>query len=300
MKPEVTIGIPVYNVETYIRQSLESALAQTFESIEYLIIDDCGSDGSMTIIRELQASHPRGGAIRILSQARNSGVAAARNRIIDEASGRYLFFMDADDLLTETCIATLHKAMTDSGADAVFGSYDKIGTDGTIVEHFAYPQLSISGVDAFAAYAYQRLGTMQAGVWNTLLDLSFLRATGLKMIDAAFWEDFVFTFDLATFIRHAVLLPEVTYYYMCREGSLSHYQARAAISREEVMANARTIDHLKVTSAACKGKPYYRRRLLCIFKMDLYIVRDILRKWRKITPRITPRDLLYIMRPIVA
>ena len=66
MPYEVTIGIPVYNVEKYIRQTLESALAQTFPSIEFLICDDCGTDSSITIVEEYQLRHPRGKDIRIL------------------------------------------------------------------------------------------------------------------------------------------------------------------------------------------------------------------------------------------
>ena len=58
-KYEVTIGIPVYNIERYIRKMMESALAQTFQSIEYLICDDCGTDSSIDIVKEYQNSHYR-------------------------------------------------------------------------------------------------------------------------------------------------------------------------------------------------------------------------------------------------
>ena len=54
---EVTIGIPVYNAEKYIRQTMNSALSQSFDSIEFLICDDCGTDRSMDIVREYQQSH---------------------------------------------------------------------------------------------------------------------------------------------------------------------------------------------------------------------------------------------------
>ena len=96
MKYVVTIGIPVFNAEHFIRQTMDSVLVQSFESIEYLIVDDCGTDGTMAIVRELQQTHPRGEDIHVLSQPRNMGVSAARNRIIDEAQGRFLYFMDAD------------------------------------------------------------------------------------------------------------------------------------------------------------------------------------------------------------
>ena len=300
MKYEVTIGIPVYKVVEYIGKALDSVLTQTFGSIEILIVDDDGCDGSMDVIRDYQENHPRGSAIRILKQSRNMGVSAARNRIIDEAAGRYLFFMDADDLISPDCIEKLYGKMTTTGADIVYGSYDKMGIDGSLVERFQYPDVTIDGEDKFAAYAYRKLGGIQAAVWNALMSISFLRGTGLKMIRSAFWEDFVFTFDLATFVRKAVLMSDITYYYMCREGSLSNYQARERVSRDEVMANARTINHLKATSPRLKGKPYYRKRMVCIMKMDLYILRDIFRRWKRITPRITPRDIWYIISPTSA
>ena len=101
MKYDVTIGIPVYNVEPYITQSLESALAQTYPSIEFLLVDDASSDLSVDIVRRFQMNHPRGADIRILSNPKNLGVSSSRNRIIDEAQGDYLYFMDADDLIAE-------------------------------------------------------------------------------------------------------------------------------------------------------------------------------------------------------
>ena len=123
MEYEVTIGIPVYNVEEYIRSTLESALAQTFSSIEILICDDCATDGSVDIIRSYQQTHPRGRDIRILHHSRNMGVGPSRNRLIQEARGHYLFFMDADDLIETDTIETLMTAMEEQQADVVYGSY---------------------------------------------------------------------------------------------------------------------------------------------------------------------------------
>ena len=97
MEYEVTIGIPVYNVEKFIRLTMDSALAQTFDNIEFLVLDDCGTDGSMDIVREYQRTQPRGRDIRIVCQPQNGGLGRARNRIIEEARGRYLYHLDADD-----------------------------------------------------------------------------------------------------------------------------------------------------------------------------------------------------------
>ena len=126
MPYEVTIGIPVYNVEKYIRQTLESALAQTFPSIEFLICDDCGTDSSITIVEEYQLRHPRGKDIRILKQNKNKGVGCARNLIINEAQGKYLYFLDSDDLIVYDAIEVLYENARKYNSDIVYGSMEKV------------------------------------------------------------------------------------------------------------------------------------------------------------------------------
>ena len=77
MKYNVTIGIPVYQAEKYLSRALESALVQSYPSIEFLIVDDGSTDGSLAILEGFQKNHPRGGAIRLISHDHNLGVSAA-------------------------------------------------------------------------------------------------------------------------------------------------------------------------------------------------------------------------------
>ena len=89
---KITIAIPVYNVEKYVENSILSALNQTYDDIEFLIIDDKGSDASMEIVKRIQSTHPRGNSIRIIDHGVNRGLATARNTAIDNAKGDFLFF----------------------------------------------------------------------------------------------------------------------------------------------------------------------------------------------------------------
>ena len=123
MKYDVTIGIPVYESVDVIKRSLESTLSQTYPSIEFLIIDDCGSDGSMAIVQQFQAEHPRGADIHMVRHIQNLGVSAARNCIIDEAQGNYLYFMDSDDVIAENTIELMMQNVHQYNAEIVFGSY---------------------------------------------------------------------------------------------------------------------------------------------------------------------------------
>ncbi|MDR1668056.1 MAG: glycosyltransferase, partial [Bacteroidales bacterium] len=110
----VTLSMPVYNVAPFVERALQSALNQTFENIEFLLVDDRGDDDSMDIVRRVVAQHPRGKDVRIIEHPVNIGTGAARNTAIDHASGKYLFFMDSDDEITEDAIEKLYRAMQET------------------------------------------------------------------------------------------------------------------------------------------------------------------------------------------
>ncbi len=297
MKYEVTIGIPVYNAEKYIRQSLDSALTQSFENIEYLIVDDCGTDSSMPIVSEIKQTHSRGKDIRILNQSQNMGPGAARNKIIDEAQGRFLYFLDADDLMESNTIALLMEHQQRTGADIVYGSYDKIETynQGRVLEIRQYPFLELEGDDSLATYAYRRNGSMQTTIWNYIVNTELLRKACLRFVETKYWEDMAFTFDLVTLCHKAVLLPDITYHYMCHYDSLSNYQHREQISKDEILRNISVVDYMKRQCAKSKGKSYQPQRYLSALKTDFFILCYILKNVQKITPSFTHKELKDMM-----
>ena len=83
MRHKVTIGIPVFRVENYIKRTMESVLSQSYPDIEFLVIDDGSDDKSLEILYDIQQIHPRGKDMRILSHEHNQGVSVTRNQIID-------------------------------------------------------------------------------------------------------------------------------------------------------------------------------------------------------------------------
>ena len=107
--------------------------------------------------------------------------------------------------------------------------------------------------------------------------------------------DLVFTFDLVTLVSRAVLLPNITYSYICRANSLSHYQQRINISKNEVMRNVESINHLKATSSALCAKEYYPYRCFNIAMTDFYIACYILKRRKAIVPKVTNKEIKSIM-----
>ena len=294
MEYDVTIGIPVYKSEDYIRMALESALAQTCHSIEFLLVDDAGGVGSLAIMQEIQQTHQRGTDVHIISHDTNMGVSASRNQIIDEAKGEYLYFMDSDDVISKNTISLMMDSVRKYDAEIVFGSYEKIETSGER-NIYQYPSLQLLEKDALANFAYRKYAGIQASSCNYLVKTSILRENHLRFIDTNYWEDLVFTFDLVTYISRAVLLPDITYTYLCRENSLSHYQQRKHISKDEIMKNIYAIDHLKETSSRLVNKVYFPNRCYNIVMTDFYIACNILKRRKDIAPSISNQEIKTLM-----
>lgn len=295
MEYDVTIGIPAFHVVDYIERAMKSALNQSYDSIEFLIIDDGSQDGSTDVIRQIANSHPRGEHIRLIVHSSNMGVSFSRNEIIDKARGDYLFFMDSDDIISKDTISLMMKNVEQYNVEIVFGSYEKIEMSGERVV-YQYPALQLLNKDALANFAYRKYAGIQASSCNYLVKTSVLRENHLRFIDTNYWEDLVFTFDLVTYISRAVLLPDITYTYLCRENSLSHYQQRKNISKEEIMYNVRSIEYLKETSLRLLDKFYFPNRCYNIVMTDFYIVCNILKRRKDIVPTISNREIKSIMR----
>ena len=104
MMKEITVVMPVYKVEKYVSECLDSIINQTFDCFECIIIDDCSPDNSMRLIEEKLAGYKGNISFRIVRNERNEGVSAARNKGIELSRGGYLFFIDSDDILYENCL----------------------------------------------------------------------------------------------------------------------------------------------------------------------------------------------------
>ena len=95
MQDKVSIITPSWNSEKYIKKTIESVQKQTYSNWEMIIVDDCSSDNTVKIVKEISRKDPR---VHILEQDTNGGAAKARNRSLNAATGRYVAYLDADDI----------------------------------------------------------------------------------------------------------------------------------------------------------------------------------------------------------
>ncbi|MDD2713346.1 MAG: glycosyltransferase family 2 protein [Simplicispira sp.] len=115
--PWLSVLIPVYNVQAYLAECVQSVLAQADDGVEVLLLDDCSTDGSPALMRQLAAQWP--GRLRCLQHERNGGLSAARNTLIEAAQGQYLWFLDSDDKLLPGAIAQLQAIVQRHAPDLV-------------------------------------------------------------------------------------------------------------------------------------------------------------------------------------
>lgn len=126
---EISIIVPVYNVEKYIDECISSILSQSFVDFELLLVNDGSTDNSGLICDKYACLDPRVQSIHI----KNQGVSVARNIGLRRSTGKYIFFIDPDDFLLDNALYTLHNAIQASNTDIVRGEYIRINNDGDCI-----------------------------------------------------------------------------------------------------------------------------------------------------------------------
>lgn len=298
MGNDVTIAIPLYRAEKYIKECLNSALAQSYPHIDFLVIDDACDDHSVDIVVQMQAEHPRGKEIRLIRHTQNVGIGETRNHLIAEAKTKYLFFLDADDTIAENAIQILHDAAEKYQTDLVYGSHEQIDMtiEGHPVSSTIYKPQQFLEQDEYPIYVYRKYEGIQAPIWNALINLKWFRSTGLCFLPINYWEDFALTMDLATYASRVVLLSDVTYYYYRHSGSLSNAINLDGYRKELILKNVGAIEWVKGNSDRIKYKSYFPGRMVKVLMTDFYIVCNILKNKDKIQPAFSKRELRDIMK----
>lgn len=126
--PEVSVIMPAYNAERYIEEAVESVLNQTLSDLELIIIDDCSKDRTMEIVNRLSQSDPR---IHVIKNKVNSGVAKTRNYGLELSRGKYVAFLDSDDIWHKDKLEKQVSLAKKSKADIIYSTYSLMTEQGT-------------------------------------------------------------------------------------------------------------------------------------------------------------------------
>lgn len=231
MKPLISIVVPVYNVEKYIHECLESILNQSYKNIEVIIVNDGTLDNSIAKIEDLLKDK----RTRLISQV-NQGLSAARNTGIKAALGEYISFIDSDDKVKSSFIETLYDKANETNADIVRGSFRNF--DGNIPEGWI-TDFNISPSRGTEALRYFLNNNVSFVVWSSLYRTTFLRENRLEFTEGILLEDGDFT--TRSYINASVVATSdaPNYYYRVRPGSIltSNNAQRMSQSEYKVIQN---------------------------------------------------------------
>lgn len=133
----VSIVTPSHNCSEFISETILSVLSQSFSDWEMLIVDDCSTDSSVEVIQEFVEQDSR---IQLIKLSENSGAAVARNRAIEAAQGRYIAFLDSDDMWLPNKLERQLAFMQASNYPFTFAAYDKVDESGQVFGHVGVPE----------------------------------------------------------------------------------------------------------------------------------------------------------------
>lgn len=213
---EVSIIIPVYNVEKYIIDCLESVLNQSYKDIEIILIDDRGKDNSIKLIKDFLSNYKGNINISIVSHNENKGLSAARNTGIANAKGNYLYFLDSDDTLPFNAIEKLIIPAKRYNSDIVMGNFNIIGAKWKYVLK-SYGHL-YDNKSIFIDYLKNKWFVMAC---NKLIKKSFLLDNGIEFKTNLLHEDILFSFNVASKVNDIVCIKDYTYNYIIRNNSIT-------------------------------------------------------------------------------
>ena len=219
---KISIIIPVYNVASYIEACLKSVMSQTYTGrMECIIVDDCGTDDSMTIAERVIAEYDGTIHFYIEHHHANRGLSAARNTGVAKATGEYLFFVDSDDEITADCIERLMgKAAENPDAEMIQGNAKTYAANNHDLIHKNVTITRASTNEDVRKCFFLFNGQMPASAWNKLIRRSFVLENNLLFREGVYYEDRLWTFYLLKHIKCACFLPDVTYLYRIRPHSI--------------------------------------------------------------------------------
>lgn len=228
--PAVSIIIPMYNVEKYIKECLDSLIAQTFKDFEVIVVDDCSTDKSC----EIAESYASKLNLTLIRSEKNSGYpGVSRNKGIENAKGKYLCFLDSDDALINTALSDFYNVAEEFQADVVHCERyfrvpdEEFTTDTTFLtadawlkaDYVTEPTLISDNINVRMADFI--LGKFDWSTCNNFLRREFVTENNLKIPPLKVCEDSIFAIYTLCLAETIVRIPNVVYLYRVRQNSLT-------------------------------------------------------------------------------
>ena len=218
---KVSVIVPVFNVEAYLNESLDSILNQTLNDIEIICINDGSTDNSLNILETYAKKDKR---IKIISK-KNEGQGVARNVGLDDAQGEYISFVDSDDFIKKDMLEKLYNKAENNNLDLVMCKVSSFDNETHEVNDNLW-YYSLKCFDGFKKEVFNNLDTkkftdsISVTPYNKLYKRSFIEKNNIRFPDKYIFEDEVFFYNVYLKAKRISLVDENLYYYRTnRKGS---------------------------------------------------------------------------------
>jgi len=219
--PSISVIIPVYQAEKFLKGCVESVRKQTFSDWELLLVDDCSRDGSPALCDSCAAEDDR---IRVYHKTKNGGVSEARNLGLGEAKGDYIAFLDADDRYEPSCLETLWSLTEETGADSAACAHLNLWPDGACDTELVLPAGVYDGEGIRKGIVYPLLGdrltqpVFNGFIWRYLYSARIIRDHQIRF-EGAYLEDELFLMEYFCCARLLAVTDQPLYRYLYNPAS---------------------------------------------------------------------------------
>lgn len=208
--PKVSIIVPFYNVEGYIRKCLDTLVNQTLNEIEIILVNDGSKDGSAEIAKEFFEKYPNK---IVYLEKENGGLSDARNYGLPYARGEYIAFLDSDDYVEKDMYKKMYELAKKENSDMVLCNF-----------YWEYPKKKKIGRMLEFNNKNEMLEKIRVEAWNKLIKREIIEKTGIKFPKGYRYEDVEFTYKLVPYLNKVIILNKAFIHYIQREGSISNSQ----------------------------------------------------------------------------
>jgi glycosyltransferase involved in cell wall biosynthesis len=281
MMPKISVIIPVYNTEKYLSQCLDSVLAQTFDDFEVICVNDGSPDRCGEILADYAGKDKR---IKVITQE-NQGVSAARNHALKNASGEYIVFLDADDLLAPCFLRKMATVLEQNPEAQMVWCNSVESEEIPSFNNCNKPCKAEVYESPFAHYFLRHKPCIVSSVWAKIFKKEVL--DGLEFPeDQTCGEDLVVLYQALYRMHQAAFIAEDLFFYRIRPGSAMHTELTAQRLGSE-LATTEKLEKIfadkEMSTPVRKAFEYFiaRRFFNMVFKLPKKKDKKQYRKWRK-------------------
>lgn len=252
----ITIIVPVYNVEKYISECVDSLISQTYRNIEIILVDDGSTDKSGEICESYATYDSR---IKVIHK-RNEGLGFARNTGLTVARGKFVTFIDSDDKADADLVENLINEIYEENGDTCIGGYKRISENGIVGFEERYDKTTFKEKDIYDKLFARMLGSapdkhdaIRMSVWNVMYSMDIIREHNIEFPSERIFisEDIIWDSEYYKYAQKAIVIDSTAYNYRITPGSLTQKYKPDMLEKicvlYDEMCNRLSGDKMKIT-----------------------------------------------------